>query len=223
MNHTIFSASRIIVAFAILTSSILVLAMLPIPAYADILFRQLNQGMSGADVSTLQEFLATDNTIYPQGLITGFFGPLTYSAVSNFQSRNGIETVGRVGPVTLAAINRLSGTGGSGDINAPVIANVYVNTSSGSATVGWTTNEDTQSTFYYSTSWTTLTENSANNPDTVSVAGNAIVSANSGLRTAHSVSVQNLQRDTVYYYAIHVTDQAGNVSVTWPTTFRTNP
>lgn len=222
MNYKILSPARIAFALAVLGSSALVLATLPTSAYADILFRQLNQGMSGADVSTLQQFLATDNTIYPQGLITGYFGPLTFSAVSNFQSRNGIATVGRVGPITLLAINRMSGIGGSNDVNAPAITSVRVSTTTSSATVGWTTNEDTQSTLYYSTSWITLTENQASNPGTVAVTGSAVVSANLGLNTSHSVNVQNLRANTMYYYVIHATDQAGNVSVTWPTTFRTN-
>src|SRR6185436_15994829 len=87
----------------------------PSVSFADTLNRELQKGMSGSDVSALQTFLAQDNTIYPQGLVTGYFGPLTFSAVSNFQSRNGIATVGRVGPITLAEINRqmASGMGGS--------------------------------------------------------------------------------------------------------------
>lgn len=216
-----YSLSRI--RLAIGAATLIVLSILPYSAQADILFRELDQGMSGADISVLQTFLATDNTIYPQGLITGFFGPLTHSAVSNFQSRNGIATVGRVGPITLAAINRLSGSiGGSNDVNAPVIRSIGTNVTNTSVNVSWTTNEETQSTFYYSPSWLTLTENQAANPDTVSVNGTAVVSANSGLASSHSVNVQNLSANTTYYYVIHATDQAGNVSVTWPTTFKTN-
>lgn len=223
MTYTILSPSRLLLGLAAFgAATALVLSVLPYSAQADILFRQLDQGMSGADISTLQTFLATDNTIYPQGLVTGFFGPLTFSAVSNFQERNGIATVGRVGPITLAAINRLSGTGGSGDVNAPAITNVNTSTSASGVTIGWTTNEETQSTFYYSTSPIVLTESASRTPYTVSVTGTAVASANFGLRTSHSVNVQNLQANTTYYYSIHATDQAGNVSVTWPTTFRTS-
>jgi len=64
-------------------------------ANAATLTRQLELGMRGDDVSSLQTFLAQDVTIYPQGLVTGYFGSLTKSAVSNFQARNGISTVGR--------------------------------------------------------------------------------------------------------------------------------
>jgi len=35
------------------------------------------------------------------------------------------------------------------------------------------------------------------------------------------VSLQNLQPNTTYFYLIYTTDQKGNVSVTWPSTFQT--
>ena len=194
----------------------------PSASHADILSRQLSQGMSGADVSALQRFLAQDRTIYPQGLITGFFGPLTYSAVSNWQARNGIDSVGRVGPITMLAINRWSSTGGSDDVNAPSISNINVTSTGSTATVSWTTNEDTQGVLFYSVSPLSMTENTVNNPDTVSVSGTSIASANLGLRTTHSVQISGLAANTNYYYVIHATDQAGNVSVTWPGVLHTN-
>src|SRR6185436_11962914 len=83
----------------------LAMVALPLVASAATLDRQLEFGMSGSDVSTLQTFLALDTSIYPQGLVTGYFGPLTRAAVINFQAKNGIATVGRVGPITLVALN----------------------------------------------------------------------------------------------------------------------
>ncbi len=47
-------------------------------------------------------------------------------------------------------------------------------------------------------------------------------SSSLGLRTMHSVQVSGLSANTNYYYVIHVTDQAGNVSVTWPAVMHTN-
>jgi peptidoglycan hydrolase-like protein with peptidoglycan-binding domain len=61
--------------------------------------------MSGADVSSLQTFLEKYRTIYPQGMVTGYYGNLTKIAVTNFQKRNNILAIGRVGPVTLLALN----------------------------------------------------------------------------------------------------------------------
>ncbi|OGF77220.1 hypothetical protein A3F23_01890 [Candidatus Giovannonibacteria bacterium RIFCSPHIGHO2_12_FULL_43_15] len=59
------------------------------------------------EVNILQEFLAKNSEIYPQGQITGYFGPLTENAVKRFQAKYGIEKVGIVGPVTRAKINEL--------------------------------------------------------------------------------------------------------------------
>lgn len=70
------------------------------------LARSLRQGMSGEDVTTLQEILAADPEVYPEGLITGYFGSLTENAVKKFQKKHGIEQVGEVGPKTKMAINQ---------------------------------------------------------------------------------------------------------------------
>jgi peptidoglycan hydrolase-like protein with peptidoglycan-binding domain len=82
------------------------------------LLRQLRYGMRGEDVELLQEILATDPDVYPEALITGYFGPLTRSAVRRFQKISGIEQVGVVGPKTLARINELlaEGAGESGKV-----------------------------------------------------------------------------------------------------------
>jgi len=82
------------------------------------LIRHLREGMRGEDVELLQEILATDPEIYPEGLITGYFGPLTKRAVKNFQKKAGIEQVGLVGPKTTAKINELLefGAGSSGKV-----------------------------------------------------------------------------------------------------------
>src|SRR3989338_7152445 len=91
--------------FSGVAAFVVVLFSAAVIAPAATLNRQLQVGMSGSDVSALQTFLAADVTLYPQGLVTGYFGNLTKAAVSNFQSRNGISPVGRVGPVTLAVLN----------------------------------------------------------------------------------------------------------------------
>jgi len=82
------------------------------------LIRQLRRGMSGEDVKLLQEILTTDPEVYPEGLITGYFGPLTEKAVKRFQKIAGIEQVGIVGPKTLSKINELleEGAGTSGKV-----------------------------------------------------------------------------------------------------------
>ena len=69
--------------------------------------KQLCAGMSGDDVKTLQALLAADPQIFPEGRITGFFGPLTANAVRRFQKKHGFEQVGCVGPKTLKKLNEL--------------------------------------------------------------------------------------------------------------------
>jgi hypothetical protein len=78
----------------------------------------LSEGASDEEVELLQELLATDPTLYPEGLVTGYYGPLTKRAVERFQERYGIERVGIVGPRTRAKINELfrSGRGLTGDL-----------------------------------------------------------------------------------------------------------
>jgi peptidoglycan hydrolase-like protein with peptidoglycan-binding domain len=192
-------------------------ACAPFSAYADTLTRQLEIGMRGTDVSSLQTFLANDRTLYPQGLVTGYFGYLTKSAVSNFQSRNGIAAVGRVGPATLPVINLQMGGSVVATVgSAPYISRIATNTNRTYATVSWDTNELATGTVYYSTIPLTTYENE----NSVTVSGNT-ANTDANLRTNQNVSLQNLNPNTLYYYLIYTTDQTGNVSVTWPATFVT--
>ncbi len=69
--------------------------------------RTLQRGERGDEVRKLQEYLAQFPDIYPQGLVTGFFGALTEAAVKKFQLRFALGQEGTVGPKTLAKINEL--------------------------------------------------------------------------------------------------------------------
>lgn len=66
---------------------------------------ELRRGSRGNAVKRLQEFLAGLPGIYPKGLVTGTFGPLTEAAVKRFQEKLGIPAVGIVGPLTRAKLN----------------------------------------------------------------------------------------------------------------------
>lgn len=191
---------------------------IPLGVYADVLNRQLQLGMSGSDVTALQTFLAKDPTIYPQGLITGYYGFLTKAAVSNFQNRNGISAVGRVGPATLPVLNLQMNSGGMVNTfgTAPMITSVNTNASRNNTTISWNTNEFARGVVYYSSSPLITYERT----NSVDVSGNTAMSDND-FHTSHSVYIPNLQSNTVYYYMIYTTDQDGNVSVTFPATFQT--
>lgn len=69
--------------------------------------RYLYKGVRHAQVSNLQTVLKTDPLIYPEGLVTGYFGKLTDAAVKRFQTKYGIESIGFVGPQTRAKLNEL--------------------------------------------------------------------------------------------------------------------
>lgn len=70
----------------------------------------LKTGMRSSEVSLLQEMLAKDPTIYPEGLITGYFGTATQRAVKKFQTKYQITPVsGIVGPLTKAKLDEVWG------------------------------------------------------------------------------------------------------------------
>lgn len=52
--------------------------------------RVLKMGSSGDDVRRLQQFLAADPALYPEGTISGYYGALTEAAVKRFQCKNKI-------------------------------------------------------------------------------------------------------------------------------------
>lgn len=52
--------------------------------------RNLKKGMSGVDVTRLQQFLALDPSMYPEAQVTGYYGALTEAAVKRFQCKNKI-------------------------------------------------------------------------------------------------------------------------------------
>lgn len=72
--------------------------------------KRLAEGARDDEVWRLQQFLAADSSIYPEGIINGKFGPLTKKAVQRFQEKHGIAKksdsgYGEVGPKTRAKIN----------------------------------------------------------------------------------------------------------------------
>ncbi|HOK21055.1 MAG TPA: peptidoglycan-binding domain-containing protein, partial [Candidatus Paceibacterota bacterium] len=77
------------------------------PATTACFTKNLSKGMSNPEVTTLQQVLKQDASIYPEGLVTGYFGSLTEAAVKKFQAKYGIDQTGTVGPITRAKLNAL--------------------------------------------------------------------------------------------------------------------
>lgn len=215
--------------FAISTILLTTVALMgaPLLTNADIINRQLEVGMRGTDISAMQTFFAADTTIYPQGIVSGYFGFLTKAAVSNFQSKNGISSVGRVGPATLPVLNAqmASGMHAGADIYAPLITSVNVNFTSTTATINWTTNDIVRGKMFYSTSPIML----GNTFDTTGinfvepfVSGTLSPSYDGIARSAQSAYIGGLTPNTTYYYLIEAIDASNNVSITNPASFRTS-
>lgn len=54
------------------------------------------EGMTGDDIKKIQEILATDKSIYPEGMVTGYFGPLTKNALKRFQEKFELKVTGEI-------------------------------------------------------------------------------------------------------------------------------
>ncbi len=81
------------------------------------LIRQLREGVTGEDVELLQEILATDSDVYPEGLVTGNFLSLTMTAVIRFQEKYSSEI--------LNPLNLEQGTGYFGKLSRQK-ANIFI-------------------------------------------------------------------------------------------------
>ncbi|MEM9336808.1 MAG: peptidoglycan-binding domain-containing protein [Patescibacteria group bacterium] len=60
----------------------------------------LEVGETNDDIAWIQKLLATDEAIYPDGIVSGFYGPKTVEAIRNLQNRFGLDPVGVIGPAT---------------------------------------------------------------------------------------------------------------------------
>ena len=209
--------------FAVL--ALLISVSLASHAYAyNTITSQLDLGETNNDVTSLQTFFAANAAIYPEGIVSGYFGKLTAASVARFQAANGLEQAGRVGPLTRDKINTLILAGGwtTVDISGPAIYSVGQTITSTSATFVWNTNELASAKVFYNTSPIMMNEGDINSVGFGSTNGFVALNDNNA-RQAQQVIINGLQSNTVYYYVIVATDLKGNVSVWNPnTTFRTN-
>jgi hypothetical protein len=88
-----------------------------IAAPASLLTKTLSLGSREREVTILQRMLARNPSIYPEGLITGYYGPATVRAVKNFQKKYSIVRsgtprttgYGATGPKTRAKLIEIFG------------------------------------------------------------------------------------------------------------------
>jgi peptidoglycan hydrolase-like protein with peptidoglycan-binding domain len=75
--------------------------------------RSLTIGSQGADVTCLQEYLTATGHFTFAGGATGYFGPVTQSAVAAWQAANGVSpAVGYFGPISMAKYSMMTAGGG---------------------------------------------------------------------------------------------------------------
>jgi len=69
----------------------------------------LKLGSSGEEVKLLQAVLSTDKSIYPSGIISGYYGDLTKQAVINFQQKYNLPQTGELDQQTIDKFNEVYG------------------------------------------------------------------------------------------------------------------
>lgn len=73
----------------------------------DLLKGNIRMGTTSNHVRRIQELLAGDSSIYPRGLVTGYFGPMTEEAIKKFQEKYDLEVTGEINDETREALNTL--------------------------------------------------------------------------------------------------------------------
>lgn len=228
MNHT--TASHKGLLFGGMMATAILISLLGVQYASAAISRSLDLGSTGSDVTELQTYLAKDANLYPSGLVTGFFGPLTEAGVQRFQSAQGIVTngtpastgYGRVGPSTMARLNALmGGYSQSYPGVSPSLSATAVQVTNTTATYSFNTNEPTQGQVYWDT--TPLRSDEATGPRQLPFVSGTLALDAGGLQTYHTVTVSNLQPNTTYYFLTRGVDVDGNMSMTLPSFFRTNP
>lgn len=81
----------------------------PAASVSPVFNANLRVGSRNNDVTRLQTLLGQDSALYPEKIISGYYGRLTAAAVRRFQARYGISQVGVVGPLTRAKLNEVFG------------------------------------------------------------------------------------------------------------------
>lgn len=176
----------------------------------------LKVGSKGADVSTLQKFMASNKDIYRGGLVTGYFGSMTKSAVKNFQYAYDLSIDGVAGAMTKNKVNNIITAGHGIDIYSPAINSLSVIPSGRNVSFSFNSNEAVKATVFYDTNRIIWSETEVSY-GTPFISGTGI--ADNTFSVNKQITLNNLSANTTYNYTVLVTDESGNFSVVWPRTF----
>ncbi len=69
--------------------------------------KDLKLGETNSDIGKIQKVLATDATLYPEGIVSDYFGPLTQAAIERLQSRLNLPVTGVVDSAVIDALPNL--------------------------------------------------------------------------------------------------------------------
>jgi hypothetical protein len=186
-------------------------------AHAATINNQMAIGSTGIDVRQLQTLLATSNSLYPAGIVSGYYGRLTANAVAQFQIAYNLPPVGNVGPRTLAKLDQLMANGVTVlDVNAPFITNARSTVNGTSATISWNTSSMAFGKVHFDVVPVIMNESlvSMREPET-----SGTVSTEAGENISHSLTFNSLNHGQTYYYSIESADETGNLSVILPSAF----
>ncbi|MCL4364685.1 peptidoglycan-binding protein [Patescibacteria group bacterium] len=103
--------------FWLLLAAFIVLSLIKNPTLLNKITRQVNPtsnqlispvlkiGSTGDEVRILQAAFSQDGNLYPEGIVSGYFGQLTEKAVKTFQTKNNLPVTGVVDTATAAKFN----------------------------------------------------------------------------------------------------------------------
>ena len=191
-------------------------------AYTEIGGVTLKVGSTGANVRALQELLASDPVMYPSGSRDGVFGSQTKRAVIQFQLAYNLTPDGIVGPMSRNKVNSIVMSGRGIDVASASIYSLALSSAGKNEVVSFSSSEPVKTTVFYDTS---LINWSNWNDAEITLATPAISGTKSSddtFSTSKQLTLSNTSPNTKYNYTITTTDQSGNTSVIWPSTFQTN-
>jgi hypothetical protein len=81
----------------------------------------LKEGMTDDDIKSIQELLASDSDIYPQGLVTGYWGHYTTDALKRFQKKHDLTESGKLDEATKDLLNEYLGQRFNGHVPAGLL------------------------------------------------------------------------------------------------------
>ncbi|HVY35740.1 MAG TPA: peptidoglycan-binding domain-containing protein [Candidatus Paceibacterota bacterium] len=207
-------SSKKTIALALASAGLLSVFLLMRSGSADAQSMQLSGttlrvGSRSANVTALQQFLATEPYIYPQGIVSGYFGPLTKNAVMQFQLQYGLSPDGVVGPVTRSMINGIIASGEGINIRVPVFLGYNESVSGHTMTIDISADKPVRAYVYYSTS--PITGGDSETPFTLpTVSGTA--QSDTNLTSNKHIEIGGLSSNNTYYSVVLIQDAHGNVA-----------